>query len=66
MADVVKLGPRGELVLPSRVRTALGLREGDELLLSFDEQSIVVTRKARRFGEYLDRLGRVLLDRDRE
>ena len=66
MADVIRLGRRGELVLPRRVRATLGLREGDELLLSCDEESIVLRRKARRFGEYLDRLRWGSTERDRE
>ena len=48
MTDIVKVGPRGELMLPSRVRAALGLQAGDELLVSIDEETIVLKRKARR------------------
>ncbi len=58
MADIVKVGRRGELVLPRRVRAEFGLQEGDELVLSFDEDAIVLRRKARRFAEYLETLGR--------
>ncbi len=66
MPDIIRLGRRGELVLPRRVRATLGLREGDELLVSCDQESIVLRRKARRFGEYLDRLRRASPERDRE
>ncbi len=65
MTDVLKVGRRGELVLPRHVRTTLGLREGDELLLSFDEESIVLKRKARRFAAYLETLGRGPTGRER-
>lgn len=65
MADILKVGPKGELVLPRRVRTSLGLREGDELVLSFDEESIVLKRKARRFAQYLDTLSRAPTGRQR-
>ena len=65
MADILKVGRKGEVVLPRRARTALGVGEGDELLASFDEESIVLKRKARRFGEYLDSLSRWAQGRDR-
>lgn len=65
MIDIVKVGRKGELVLPRNVRATLGLREGDELLVSFDEETIVLKRKARRFAEYLDTLGRASAGRDR-
>jgi len=65
MTDIVKVGRRGELMLPSRVRAALGLQAGDELLVSIDEETIVLKRKARRFAQYLDALGRPAADRER-
>jgi AbrB family looped-hinge helix DNA binding protein len=65
MADILKIGRKGEVVLPRRVRAALGLQEGDELVLSFDHEAIVLKRKARRFAEYLDTLGRLPLTRER-
>ena len=58
MTDVLKVGRKGQLVLPQRVRAALGLREGDELLLTIEEDAILLKRKARRFAEYLDTLSR--------
>lgn len=65
MADVLKVGRKGELVLPRHARAALGLQEGDELVLTVDEDSIVLKRKARRFAEYLDTLGRKPTGRER-
>ena len=65
MADILKMGRRGEVILPRRVRAALGLHEGDELVLSVDDESIVLKRKARRFAEYLDGLGRAPTGRER-
>lgn len=56
MADLLKIGRRGEVVLPRSVRAALDLHEGDELVLSLEEDSIVLKRKARRFAEYLETL----------
>jgi AbrB family looped-hinge helix DNA binding protein len=58
MADILKVGRKGELVLPRHARVTLGLREGDELLLTIEDDSLVLKRKARRFAEYLENLGR--------
>ncbi|HUI25821.1 MAG TPA: AbrB/MazE/SpoVT family DNA-binding domain-containing protein [Candidatus Kryptonia bacterium] len=56
ITEVVKVGRRGELALSRRVRAALALNEGDELVLSVEEDQLVLRRKARRFHEYLDTL----------
>jgi AbrB family looped-hinge helix DNA binding protein len=58
MADILKVGRKGELVLPRQARTTLGLREGDELVLTIEDDALVLKRKARRFAEYLENLGR--------
>jgi AbrB family looped-hinge helix DNA binding protein len=34
---VVRLGNRGRLVLPSQIRRLAGLREGDELVLTYED-----------------------------
>lgn len=52
--EVVKIGKRGELVLPRRVRAALSLQEGDELMLTLDEKRLTLERRARGFQTYLD------------
>jgi AbrB family looped-hinge helix DNA binding protein len=36
-SSLVQLSPRGQLTLPIRVRKALGLQPGDELVISVDE-----------------------------
>ncbi len=53
MTEVVKVGRRGEVSLSRRVRAAFSLQEGDELLLSVEDDQLVLRRKARRFHEYL-------------
>ena len=58
MADILKIGRRGEVVIPRRVRAALDLKEGDELLVTVENDTIVLSRKAKRFSEYLESLGR--------
>lgn len=54
LIDVVRIGKRGELLLPRRVRSSLGLKEGDELILTADDRRIVLERRARAFRAYLD------------
>lgn len=54
LVEVVKLGKRGELVLPRRLRGSLGLREGDELVATVEDKRIVLERRARGFSAYLD------------
>jgi AbrB family looped-hinge helix DNA binding protein len=56
MADILKIGRRGEILLPRRVRAGLDLKEGDELLLAVDGDTLTLTRKAKRFSEYLEGL----------
>jgi AbrB family looped-hinge helix DNA binding protein len=65
MADILKVGRKGEVVLPRRVRAALGLQEGDQLVVSVDDEAIVLKRKARRFAQYLETLGRTPTGRER-
>jgi AbrB family looped-hinge helix DNA binding protein len=55
--EVLKVGKHGELVLSRRLRNRLGLREGDELVLSVDDKKIILERRSRGFGAYLDVLG---------
>jgi AbrB family looped-hinge helix DNA binding protein len=65
MADILKVGRKGEVVLPRRVRAALGLQEGDQLVVSIDDEAIVLKRKARRFAQYLETLRRTPTERER-
>ena len=65
MADIVKIGRHGQVVLPRRVRAAFGLQEGDQLVLTVEDESIILKRKARRFAEYLDTLSRTPVGRPR-
>ena len=65
MADIVKIGRHGQIVLPRRVRAGFRLQEGDELVLTVEDESIILKRKARRFAEYLDTLNRTPAGRPR-
>lgn len=39
-----KLNRNGQTVLPRRVRMALGLREGDEIVYTIEQDRVVITR----------------------
>ncbi|MEN3009756.1 MAG: AbrB/MazE/SpoVT family DNA-binding domain-containing protein [Candidatus Bipolaricaulaceae bacterium] len=39
----VRLGRKGQLVIPKEIREALGLREGDALLLALEGRRVVLT-----------------------
>ncbi len=43
-AKLVKLSRRGQLVIPKEMRDALGMKEGDELLVVLDGGRMVLTR----------------------
>ena len=54
MIEVVKIGKGGELTLPRKVRSALGLQEGDEVMLVVGEKKVTLERRVRGFSGYLD------------
>ncbi len=60
MADVVRLGHKGELSLPAQICKALDLKEGSELVVTIEDNAVVLRRKATRFSSYLDTLGRIV------
>lgn len=57
LIEEVEVGRRGEIVLSRRLRRALSWQEGDRLLLSVEDGRLVIERRARTFGAYLDVLG---------
>lgn len=48
---MVKLGRKGQLVIPKEIREALGLKEGDRLLVGVEGGRVVLTAP----GEYARR-----------
>ncbi|UEM22491.1 type II toxin-antitoxin system PrlF family antitoxin [Skermanella mucosa] len=39
-----KLSRKGKTTIPKRVRTALGLREGDRIVYNFEEDRVILRR----------------------
>ncbi|MCR4420371.1 MAG: AbrB/MazE/SpoVT family DNA-binding domain-containing protein [Clostridia bacterium] len=60
IVESVRLGPRCQMVLPARVRKALGLSEGDEVLVTVNGNAAVVVPKPRSFADRLMGLHRDL------
>ncbi len=58
MAETVRLGKNGEVVLPRRIRAALSLQPGDELEIALEGEVVLLRRKAGSFRSYLERLTR--------
>lgn len=58
VVEIVRVGKRGEIALPRRIRTALQLQEGEELVMSLTDQRVVIERRARNFATYLDVIGK--------
>lgn len=54
LVEIVTLGKRGEVVLPRRVRSALELHAGDELIVTVEEKRLVMERRSRGFGSYVE------------
>lgn len=42
MTHSVKLGQHGRMIIPAEVRHTLGLKEGDELLLSIGDKRLIL------------------------
>lgn len=58
MAEIIKVGARGQISLPRKIRAELSLSEGEQLTAEIDGESIILRRKARRFAEYLEKFGK--------
>jgi AbrB family looped-hinge helix DNA binding protein len=43
-ATKVRLSKKGQFVIPKEMRDALGVKEGEEILVSFEEGRVILTR----------------------
>ncbi|HEY8740969.1 MAG TPA: AbrB/MazE/SpoVT family DNA-binding domain-containing protein [Candidatus Dormibacteraeota bacterium] len=41
----VQLGPQGRIVIPARLRRALGLKPGDRMVAGLEDQRVVLERR---------------------
>ena len=57
MSGLVTLSPKGQLTIPKDVREQLGLKAGDEIVLTVVDDYIVGTPKNRDFADLAGLLG---------
>ncbi len=43
-SKAVRLSKKGQFVIPKEMRDALGVKEGEEILVSFEEGRVILTR----------------------
>lgn len=41
---MVRLSKKGQFVIPKTIREALGVKEGDKLIITFDQGQAIITR----------------------
>lgn len=54
LIEELTIGPRGELVLPRRLRRALAWQAGDRLLVTVADGRLVAERRVRSLGAVLE------------
>jgi AbrB family looped-hinge helix DNA binding protein len=64
VVEVARVGKKGEIVLPRRVRSSLKLREGDEVVLTITENRLILERRVRKFAAYLDAISAAMGSKD--
>ncbi|MFH1703211.1 MAG: AbrB/MazE/SpoVT family DNA-binding domain-containing protein [Nitrospirota bacterium] len=53
MPITTKLGKKSQLVIPKEVRNAVGITEGDELIIDVVEDKIVIKQKPKSYSKKL-------------
>jgi len=53
MPITTKLGKKSQLVIPKEVRNAVGITEGDELIIDLVEDKIVIKQKPKSYSKKL-------------
>ena len=54
---MVKVSEKGQVTIPKEYRKKFGLKPGDEVEFSIEDDSLVVSKKATEFGDYAGYLG---------
>lgn len=49
----LKLGRKSQIVIPKEVRNAVGITEGDELIIDVVEDKIIIKQKPRSYSQKL-------------
>jgi len=53
MPITIKLGKKSQVVIPKEVRNAVGITEGDELIIDVVEDKIVIKQKPKSYSKKL-------------
>ena len=54
---MVKVSEKGQVTIPKEYREKFGLKPGDEVEFSIEDDSLIVKRKATEFDDYAGYLG---------
>ncbi len=53
---VRKVGPKGQVVIPSDIREMLGIRPGEQVVVEVDDGNVVIKRKEESIANHLSQL----------
>lgn len=53
---VRKVGPKGQVVIPSDIREMLGIRPGEQVVVEVDDGNVVIKRKEESIASHLSQL----------
>ncbi|KXB00695.1 hypothetical protein AKJ40_00930 [candidate division MSBL1 archaeon SCGC-AAA259M10] len=53
---VRKVGPKGQVVIPSDIREMLGIRPGEQVVVEVDDGNVVIKRKEGSIADHMSQL----------
>ncbi len=53
MIDTIKIGRKSQMVLPSKIRKAMNISEGDEIIIKTSGNAIVLIPKPKQYARHL-------------